>query len=195
MKLSKLSKEKRDQLILVVMLTVFITAGLGFGLIKRQYQNLAHLAARRLRAETELAQVQNAVKHAAQIATRLAESKKALASQEADIASGDMYSWVINTLRPFKAGYKVDVPQFGLFGAATDVTLLPAFPYKQATLPIAGTAHFHDLGKFIADLENQFPHFQVLNLNLDLNAGPASEDHETISFKMELVTLVKPNSS
>ena len=194
MKLSKLPKEKRDQLILVVLLTVFSVAGLGFGLIKYQYQKLALLAAERQRAQIEFDQVQSAVKHADQIAVRLAESKKALASQEADIASGDLYSWVINTLRPFKSAYKVEVPQFGLFGAVSDVNLLPNFPYRQAALTVTGTAHYHDLGKFIADLENKFPHFRVLNLSLDLNAGPASEDRETLSFKLDLVTLVKPNT-
>ena len=38
-----------------------------------------------------------------------------------------------------------------------DVNLLPNFPYKQATLTVAGTAHFHDLGRFLADFENQIP--------------------------------------
>ena len=195
MNLSRLPKEKRNQLILVVLLTVFIAAGLGFGLIKYQHQNLARLAAQEQRAQIELEQVQNAVKHADQIAARLADSKKTLASEEADIASGDLYSWIIATLRPFKAAHKVEVPQIGLFGPVSDVNLLPAFPYKQAMLTVAGTAHFHDLGKFIADLENQFPHFRVLNLSLDLNVGPASEDRETLSFKMDLVTLVKSNPS
>ena len=79
--------------------------------------------------------------------------------------------------------------------ATADGILLPNFPYKQATLSLAGTAHFHDFGHFLADLENQFPHIRVLNLSLELNQSPAAEDQETVSFKLDLVTLVKTNPS
>ena len=75
------------------------------------------------------------------------------------------------------------------------MNLLPNFPYKQASLSLAGTAHFHDFGRFLADLENQFPHIRVVNLSLDLNPSPAAEDQETVSFKLDLVTLVKTNPS
>jgi hypothetical protein len=35
----------------------------------------------------------------------------------------------------------------------------------------------------------------VLNLSLELNQSPAAEDQETVSFKLDLVTLVKTNPS
>ena len=75
------------------------------------------------------------------------------------------------------------------------MNLLPNFPYKQATLSLVGTAHFHDFGRFLADLENQFPHIRVVNLSLELNQSPAAEDQETVSFKLDIVTLVKTNPS
>ena len=107
-----------------------------------------------------------------------------------------MYSWVINTLRDFKGKYsKVNVPQFNPIGATSDVNLTPNFPYKQATLSVAGSAHFHDFGRFLADLENQFPHIRVLNLSLELNQSPVAEEQETVSFKLDIVTLVKTNPS
>jgi hypothetical protein len=73
--------------------------------------------------------------------------------------------------------------------------LLPNFPYKQITLTVAGTAHFHDLGRFLADLENQFPHVRLLNLGLDANAPSATVEPETLSFKIDIVTLAKVNPS
>ena len=44
-------------------------------------------------------------------------------------------------------------------------------------------------------LENQFPHARILNLDLDLNTGASTGEREKLSFKMEIVTLVKPNPS
>jgi Tfp pilus assembly protein PilO len=195
MNFKKLPRDKRNQLIAVVVGTLVILAGLYFGLIEHQKQNLVHLKQKKVAVEARHRQVLDAIKHTHQIEADLAAAKKALADSEADIASGDLYSWVINTLRDFKGKYKVNVPQFNPIGATTEVNLLPSFPYKQATLSVAGTAHFHDFGRFLADLENQFPHIRVLNLSLELNQSPVAEEQETVYFKLDVVTLVKTNPS
>jgi hypothetical protein len=195
MNFRKLPREKRNKLLAVVVGTLVALAGLYFGLIKYQKQNLVHLAQKKVAVQARHRQVLDAIKRAQQIEADLTTAKKALADAEADIASGDLYSWVINTLRDFKAKYKVNVPQFNPIGSTTEVNLLPNFPYKQASLSLAGTAHFHDFGRFLADLENQFPHIRVLNLSLELNQSPVAEEQETVSFKLDIVTLVKTNPS
>jgi len=111
------------------------------------------------------------------------------------VASGDLYFWAINTLRRFRAAYKVELPQFSPISATTDMNLIPNFPYKQATLSVAGTAHYHDLGRFVADFENQFPHIRILNLTLDVNSNPTVDEKEMLTFKMDIAALVKPNNS
>lgn len=195
MNFRKLPRDKRQKLIAVVVATLVALGGLYFGLIKYQKQNLVHLAQKKVAVQARHRQVLDAIKRAQQIEADLATAKKALADAEADIASGDLYSWVINTLRDFKAKHKVNVPQFNPIGPTTEVNLMPNFPYKQATLSVAGTAHFHDFGRFLADLENQFPHIRVLNLSVELNQSPVAEEQETVSFKLEIVTLVKTNPS
>ena len=195
MNLRKLPQDKRNKLLGVVVGTLAVLAGLYLGLIKYQQQNLVHLAQKKVTVEVKHRQVLDAIKHAQQIEADLGIAKKALADAEADIASGDLYSWVINTLRDFKAKYKVNIPQFNPIAGTAEVNLLPNFPYKQATLSVAGTAHYHDFGRFLADLENQFPHIRVVNLSLDLNQSPVAEEQETVSFKLEIVTLVKTNPS
>ena len=195
MNFKKLPKEKRNHLILVVIITVSVLNGLGFGLIRYQHEKLAVLGAKRIAAELRLQQMKETVKHAEQIESELAEARKNIEAMENDMASGDLYAWVINTLRTFKAGYKIEMPQFSPISGMTEVTLLPDFPYKQATLTVAGSAHFHDLGRFIADFENQFPHIRVLNLTLDANPALGAETQETLSFTMQISTLVKPGAS
>jgi hypothetical protein len=195
MNLRKLPREKRNKLFAVVAGTLVTLAGLYFGLIQYQEQNLVHLAQKKVAVEARHKQVLDAIKHAHGIETDLATAKTALAEAETDIASGDLYSWVVNMLRDFKAKYKVNIPQFNPIGPTTEVNLMPNFPYKQTTLSVAGTAHFHDFGRFLADLENQFPHIRVLNLSLELNQSPVAEEQETVSFKLDIVTLVKTNPS
>lgn len=195
MKLSKLPKEKLNRLILVILATLIAIAGLYFGLIRRQNENLVRLAQQKAAAAKKLQLIREAIHRADQIKAQLDEAKTALTGAESDIASGDLYAWVIDWLRQYKAPYKVEIPQFSQLGAPADVNLLPRFPYKQTTLTVAGTAHYHDLGRFLADLENQFPHVRLLNLSLDVNAVSTSVETETLSFKLDIVTLAKPNQS
>lgn len=195
MKLSKLPKEKRNQLILVILITLVVLAGLGFGLIKYQYDSISRRAEKKAVAEKELRKMQDSINHASRLEAELGDAKKVITDLENGMASGDLYSWVINKVKRFKAAYQVDVPQFSPISQPTDVNLLPKFPYKQATLSVSGTAHYHDFGKFLADFENEFPHVRVLNLNLELNLSPGAGEKERLAFKMDIVTLVKPNPS
>jgi hypothetical protein len=195
MNFKKLPREKKKQLVLVLIVTVALLNGLGFGLIRFQYGRLNGYASKKATAGTRLQQMRDAIKNADRLESELSDARKTLETMEADTASGDLYAWVINTLRTFKAGYKVEMPQFSPIGAVGEVNIIPDFPYKQASLTVAGTAHFHDLGRFIADFENQYPHIRVLNLTLDANPASAAEETETVSFKMEIATLVKSNPS
>ena len=195
MNLRKLPKEKRNQLVAVVAGTLVIVAGLYLLLIKPQNQKLDRLAQKKLEVQASQRRVLDAVRRASEIEADLTSARKALSDAEADVASGDLYSWVINTFRRFKSAYKVNIPQFSPISGTSDVSLLSNCPYKQASLSLSGTAHFHDFGRFLADLENQFPHMRVLNLSLELNQSPAADEQETVSFKLDIVTLVKTNPS
>ena len=193
MNFSRLSKEKRNQFILVLITTVAVLAALGFGLIHYQRNSLASLASKRASAEAKLKQMEEAVNQVKRTSTELAEARKTVVAMESDIASGDLYSWMINTMRHFRAPYSVQIPAFAPIGPTTDVNLLANFPYKQTSLSVQGSAHYHDLGRFLADFENKFPHMRIANLSLDLD-GAASEP-ETLSFRMDIIALVKPNPS
>ena len=193
MKSTKLPKEKRNQLILICLVTVAVLAGLGFGLIRHQYGNLTRLANKKWEAERKLVLMQQQVKHANQIEAELAEARNTIANLEAGMASGDLYSWVINTVRGFRGAYKVEIPQFSPIGLPSEVNLVAKFPYKQVTLTLAGMAHYHELGKFLADLENEFPHIRLQNLDIQVNPNARGEDAEKLVFKVDMVTLVKPN--
>lgn len=195
MNFKKLPKEKQKALALVALTTLIAGVGLYFGLIRNQQEGLARLAEQKSTADKKFQTVTNAVNRSANIAADLQQARKALDEAEADVAFGDHYAWIMNTLRQFKAPHKVEIPQLSQLSPITDVNLFPNFPYKQATLTVAGTARFHDLGHFIADFENEFPHLRLLNLTLDANAPSPTTEPESLSFKLDVVCLIKPNPS
>lgn len=195
MKFSKLSKEKRQHLVLVALGTVAVLGALGYFLIKGGYDKLSALQQKRKATEEKLDQMQKSVQRAKEIEAAFQKTSDELAEKEAGMATGDLYSWMQGSLRRFQRGYKVEIPQINPVSAPENVNCLAKFPYKQACLTIGGTAYYHDLGRFIADFENAYPLMRVVNLSLDLNPTPTAADRDKLAFKFDIITLVKPSKS
>ena len=193
--MKNLSKEKRNELVLVVLITGAVLAGLWFGLIRFQQQRLAGLGENKRAAEQRLEQVRQAIETADLVEVQLGEASQRLAKIESTMANGDLYAWTINTLRQFKLGYKVEIPQFSQIDGPKEMNMLAGFPYKQANMTISGSALYTDLGKFIADFENQFPYMRVMNLSLEPSPASAGSDKERLSFRVEIAALVKNTAS
>jgi Tfp pilus assembly protein PilO len=193
--MSRLSKDKRNQVILVALMTLLVVVGLWYSLIRYQQENLKKIDDQRNVALTKLSQIQDTIKHSKELEEDLLSVSKTLATEEEDMVSGDLYSAMVNSIRKFKLRHKIEIPQFDSAGTAVDVNLLPKFPYKQVTMTISGTAHYHDLGKFIADFENQFPSSRILNLELVPASASGPEEKDKLAFRMDIVCLVHPDGS
>jgi Tfp pilus assembly protein PilO len=193
--MNRLSKEKRNQLILAVLVTLLVTVGLWFTLIRFQQNGLERLNTDKATLENKLSQIRDTIKNSKRIEAELGEVSARLDTQEEDMASGDVYSWMVNFIRKFKQPYRVDIPQFTSGKGAESVNLLPKFPYKQVAVTIVGTAYYHDLGKFIADFENDYPASRVLNLDIAPASFQTPDEREKLSFRMDIVSLVKPATS
>ncbi len=191
----KLSKEKRDQLILVALVTAGIVAALWFTLINLQQRHLRTLLTAKQKNERQLKDMEAAINKADQLNAQVSHLAGQLDAIENGMASGDLYSWMISTLKQFKLPYKIEIPQFSTTVEAEN-NMLTKFPYRQVTISITGTGYYHDLGRFVTDLENQFPYMRVQNLDVQPAPGLVSGgDVEKLSFKMDIVAPVKSSAS
>lgn len=191
----KLSKEKKTHLILIAMLTVGALAGLWFGLIDSQKEKLGDIAKKIQATKEQKDKMRQVVKEAGEVEEALTAANKKLGDIENGIpsASGDLYSWIVSSIKQFNSpNYRVDMPQFGI-PAVAEMRMLPGFPYNQATVPVSGAAYYWDFGKFLADFENKFPYMRVQNVNLVPGGGLTSAERERLVFQLEFITLVKPN--
>jgi hypothetical protein len=188
--MKKLPKEKRDQLILVIMSTVMLMALIYFGFIRQQFGAISGIQKAITAAQAKLLNIESAIKQQETLQTQLFDIKDTLTHSEEDMASGDTYAWSVDFIRHFKVPYKVDIPTQGQ-PTTGPVDLLANFPYNQIKFNIVGTANYHDLGKFIAGLENKFPHFRVVNLTLEPTGG-MGDDAEKLAFRLDIIALVKP---
>ena len=198
--MSKLPKDKRDKMILIGMGTVVASAAIWFLVINTQRATLVSVRKEADKAREQVTRGEATVKTQTAVQQQFEEASLALKQRESGMAvPNDMYFWFIQTLNSFRAGYKVEIPQFGRETPA-EVACLPKFPYQAATFTVRGTAYYHDFGKFLADFENTFPYIRVQNIDLEpaaVEAGGTGEvrgSRETLGFKMDLLTLVRPSA-
>ncbi len=192
---SKLPKEKRNQLVLVVLLTLAVVVALGYGLVRMQYDDLASIHRKQDAAEAKLKQMQETIKEADKIAAKLVKAEENLNVEENLMVSGDPTSWFLTTIRGFnKPAYKINIPSFSTI-LVGDTTLLARFPYKQVMITIGGTGYYHDIGKFISDFENGFPRIRVMNVEISPVSETAAGEKERLNFKMDVVALIKPTNA
>ena len=194
--MKNLSKDKRDRLILVAMGTITILVGLYYAVITSQRGTLESVAKRKVDQENKLNGAQRLAGSLSQFQKNLENSSGKLKAIEATMVSGDMYSWIIQTVNSFKENYRVDIPQFSR-EVPGEVGMFGNFPYRAVLFHIRGTAYYHDFGRFVADFENAFPYLRVQNIELDPAGGSntsKSDDPEKLSFKMEIVALVNPHA-
>jgi hypothetical protein len=190
--MKRLPPAKRNQLIGVIAAAVGLIVVVYFILISPQNQRNA-LQAVKIKQEADRLHEYEAV------IAKKDETKKTLDAlngqlehAEQDVASGDLYAWTVDTMRRFKAPYhQVEIPTTGQ-PVQSDCDLISEFPYKQIRFSVTGTAYYHDLGKFVSDFENKFTHCRVVNLALDQSGD--STAGEKLSFRMDIVALVKPNN-
>src|ERR1700761_1019406 len=100
--MKNLSKEKRNQLVLVVIVIVAVIAGLWFSVIRSEQEDLRALAAKRLDDQTQLSQIGDTIKNSDKAKKELAAVNGDLANAERDMPSGDLYLTLVNTIRKFK---------------------------------------------------------------------------------------------
>ena len=197
--MNKLTKEKRDRIIAVALVTGVIVTGLWFGLLRSQQTALGERRQSALKAQEKVINAKRRVEKEKQVEAELGDVKLELKQIEDSMAAGDLYSWVILTVNKFRTSYRVEIPQFSR-EQVTDVNLIPGFPYRSATFTLRGTAFYHDLGKFVADLENAYPFIRLANLELEPVATPPpgtivnTDEQERLSFRFDLIALIKPTT-
>ena len=198
--MARLSKEKRDRLILVVVLTIAFSVGLWYGIITTRKERLIETTATIRAAIDKLEKARALVKQSAKAEAQAAAAESKLKVVEESMASGvDHYTWAIMLLE--KARTKHDVKIIEVTRPVKgEVGLLAQFPYQAAIFTARGAGHYHDFGKFLADFENSFPYFRVQNISLapgaDSAVGPETptsvSGEENLAFRMEIVALIKP---
>jgi Tfp pilus assembly protein PilO len=192
--MSKSPKEKREKLTLAVLMSMAGVAGIWFGLLEPEQASLRNKA--KLLAETQgkLSTVRRELQLTESYKVHLASARSQIESMEAKMPTGDVYRWAIRSITSLQTNNveiaNLEPPRIG------ESSILPKVPYKTALLSVNGTAHYHDFGRFLANLENNFPHMRVQRLELEPTqfGEVTAAGQEQLNFKLEILALVKPST-
>lgn len=190
----KLSKEKQQHLIAVVVGAVVVVVALYFLVITGQQAKLAKLDAAIADANKQIAAAEADIRNEKVKLEMLSESTNRLAALEKHMMpTNEVYSTFLSTFSQFRSqfGPAVEIADIGKDKPAP-LGMFPKFPYGTAVFTVRGWAYYHDFGRFIAELESQHPFYRVKQFSLAAGAL-MSPDSEKLQFEMEIVTLVKPN--
>lgn len=184
----KLSKEKRDKLILVWVFIIGMSASIWVLLIRPEEARLAQVRQETVNLEDQIGVGTRLLSNRSRFQADVIQLREELEKREAGMAYGDRFYWFVNMINKFRMKYNVEIPQISP-EVPTEIGLFPRFPYQSVAFKLSGSATFYDLGKFIADFENTYPYISIRNLKIN----PAAD--EKVAFQMEMLTLIKPDNS
>lgn len=183
------NRQKKNQFFAAVAGAAIVLVLLAIFLVRPQYAKLALVKKQTADTQAHLKSVESMIEASNASSNELSGVTATLSTSETDMATGDIYAWAVDNIRHFKSNYRVDVPEIGQ-PTESDVDLFTTFPYKQFKFSMHGSGYYHDIGRFIADLEDKFPHMRVVNLEIT----PAGTDGEKLTFSLDIVALVKSSS-
>jgi hypothetical protein len=200
----RLSKQKRDRLVLVAILTVAFSAGVWQLLIQANMGRLAKAREMETAALKKFEQAQLFLQGTETLENEALMLSNELARAESMMANrADPYAWSYQliTTATNQANVKLELREITRPQAPGPVGILPDFPYDAVSFEVRGLAFYEDLGRFLVEFENRYPFFQTRNLQIgaaqesDEGAGPGKGNlAQRLSFRMDVVALVQPSS-
>ena len=194
--MTKLSPAKYMQLILLIVGTGVVAGVLWQMLIRPRLKSLRQkkvLIAQTLE-KTKTAQHNTELISRYRGDQRIAD--RALARLESRMAAGDAYRWIIRTFSQEQKFPNVELSNFDP-PRISDAAPQSALPYRVAFFSIVGQASYHDVGKYVANLENSFPNLKIQKMEMEpANPGDTtSDDAEKLNFRFEVTLPVKPTTN
>lgn len=205
--MNKLSKDKRDKLILVAIGVIGVLGALYTFVVGAQREKLSNLQMQISATSDKLDKAERMVRNADVIASNLQESRKALDLRaEQMVPQGQDYYWFLKRLDQFRkdegldSSFIVDITQ----AEYSEAGLLPQFPFRGAIFGVRANGYYEEIGKFLAELENEFPYMRVQNVRIQpqgreelssSSIASSSGANEKLSVEFKVVTLIKPGTT
>jgi hypothetical protein len=204
--MSKLSKEKRDKLILVALGAIGVAGALYTFVLSNQKDELFSLQSRIASTRDKLSKAERLAKSGRTIEESLSETREKLLAKEKDmVPEGQEFYTFFKLFDQFRNQSKLETSFIGTIGKPEfeNPGVLPKVPYRAAVFPIKANGYYQQIGKFISDFENAYPYMRVQTLHLQpegLSRTTAPQEgstapNENLNADFKVVAMIKRNST
>ena len=190
--MNKLSKEKQQQIIALVIGVVVGIFVIWYLFISPWSKAIAKNKSDATAKSEQIGKAEKLVAMGQSFQEELDGIQRKLKERESQMASSNPYFWMNQTIEDFKKTHPdVEISSVGA-EQYTQVTMLPKFPYRAVTFNLSGNGFYHDIGKFIANFENEFTYMRIQNLSLEPTRSFNPQASERLSFDFQIVALLRP---
>jgi Tfp pilus assembly protein PilO len=198
--MSHLSKDQKNKLVLIGVITLMVSAALWTLIVSDQRQTISNLGEKTEKIREKIDNAERAAKTRQTIEQRLQEREELMAVKEEQMApEDDPYAWMLDKINAFKESRQVgDVFLDKPDAKNLDVGVLPAFSYKAAVFHFSGTGTYGAIGRFIADFENDFRLFQIRNVAIrvePIKSGRLPTNTQSLRVDFDIVALLRSSKA
>ena len=212
----RLTKQQKDNITAIGLGSVLVVVVLWYSVMGMQKDHLQSLEKKKGALVEKVESAKKLVDGMKKRQIEFQELIDNIGEKEAFMASGDLYSWILNELSNFTRnnGHEVRIPLISRDWNIGPSRMIPGFPepYQVVTYKVQGVAYYHDFGSFLADFENTHPYLRVQSFRLFRSENQAesagrsadsvdessnqaqnqqADSNEKLSFEMEIVALTK----
>src|SRR3954462_15897546 len=197
--MNKLSKDKRDKLILICIGAAGIIAVLYFFVLTDMQDEHATLGTKLISMRDKVDKSQRLLKRQADLNARLEELRKELNERQIAMPRpGEDNVWFMKIMEDRRSKFNLDIGDIRN-PEAWDAGVLPKFPFKSVSFNATLIGGYTDFGRFLADFENNFPYMrvQLMNVSTDVPVAPpgspqaAMDDGGRLRFNFRVISLIK----
>lgn len=196
--MNKLSKDKRDKLILTIIGTVGIVAVLYFFVLSDMKDEHATLGTKIFSTKDRIDKAERVINRQATFNQEMAALKGALNTRQAQMPRpGEDHVWFLKIMEDRRGAYNLDINEIRN-PEAWDPGVLPNFPFKGVSFNVTLVGGYTDFGRFLADFENEFPFMRVQLMSVipDAQPGPpgsgiATQDTGKLRINFRVISLIK----
>jgi hypothetical protein len=199
--MNKMSKDKRDKMLLVCIGAAGIIAIVYFFVISDMRVEIATLQSKITTLDDKRDKSDRLLKRQADFQASIEQLRKTLNARQADMPRpGQDHSWFIHLMEDRRTKFNLDVVDIRN-PEPWDPGILPKFPFRAVSFHVTLLGAYTDFGKFLADFENSYPYMRVQIMNIapevqntavrtPEGAAPAADDGK-LRFNFRVISLVK----
>jgi Tfp pilus assembly protein PilO len=190
----RLTKEKRDRLIMIGVVALVVCLGIWYLMIRTSKATLKENQQQKAKLLENIRMANLRVKELPRYQEQLTNLQERLGAIEKEMLPVGRELTALNAhIEQVRARHKVQFKSEVSPPFHSTVELLPEFPYGSASFGCTFYGGYHDFGKFLADLENTYTNMQFLITSIQPTKQPEQRavGEEDLRFDLRIVALVQ----